>query len=177
MFSRKLILLAVVGWLVAGWSPPVAAQVMVKDYYAVCPPAKIGGPVERKLSAAFSAYTAYKADKRLHHLERAEKLLTEVLNDDPDNPVALNNLAAIKVVQGKLDKADTLLERALDSLHRKPCMVQVNRVCEVNNICLAVEPVQMEGGNQDLLPLVKFNLAMVKQMLAQVGAARPRPLD
>ncbi len=174
MLWRLLICWAAVA-LLGGWGPPAWAQ--VKDYYAVCPPAKIGGVVERKLSAAFAEYLAYKSQNQPARLQKAERLLTELLQDDPDNPVALNNLAAIKVVQGKLDKADTLLEQALDSLHRKPCMVQVNRVCEVNNICLAVEPVQVEGGGQDLLPLVKFNLAMVKQKLAQVGAARPRPLD
>ena len=174
MWRRFFIPVLALG-LLAGWSFPAEAH--IKEYYAICPPAKIGGAVERKLSEAFSTYLAYKTQQRPAQLQKAERLLTEVLNDDPDNPVALNNLAAIKVVQGKLDKADTLLEQALDSLHRKPCMVQVNRVCEVNNICLAMEPVQVGGGGQDLLPLVKFNLAMVKQKLAQVGAARPRPLD
>ncbi len=127
--------------------------------YAVCPPAKIGSPVEKQLSAAYCLYDNKQYDK-------ADKALDQVLKEDPGNPVALNNKAAIMVKKGKLDKADTLLNQALESLKKKPCMVQLNRVCSVDNICVAVEPVKMGGGNQDLEPMVKFNIEMVKSRMA-----------
>ncbi|MDD3581242.1 MAG: tetratricopeptide repeat protein [Desulfobacca sp.] len=140
--------------------------------YAVCPPAKIGGPVEKSLSAAFCNYESYMVDKKAVHLDKAKKLLEGVLKQEPDNPVALNNLAAIMVEEGKLDKADTLLGKALESLAAKPCLVRLNRVCAVNNICVAVEPVEMGGGNQDLEPMVKFNKEMVKEMMARLKSPK-----
>ncbi|MBW1916451.1 MAG: tetratricopeptide repeat protein [Deltaproteobacteria bacterium] len=140
--------------------------------YAVCPPAKIGGPVEKSLSAAFCNYQSYMVDKKKEHLDKAKKLLEGVLKKEADNPIALNNLAAIMVAEGKLDKADTYLKKALKSLKAKPCLVRLNRVCAVNNICVAVEPVEIGGGNQDLEPMVKFNLEMVKDMMARLKSPK-----
>ncbi|AEB08516.1 tetratricopeptide repeat protein [Desulfobacca acetoxidans] len=147
---------------------------VAQEYYAVCPPAKIGSPVEKKLSTAFCLYNSYKIDKKKKYLTDATKLLESVLKEDPGNPIALNNLAAINVTEGKLDKADTLLGQALDSLKQKPCLVRLNRVCDVNNICVAVEPVQIGGGNQDLEPMVKFNKEMVKDMMANLKSPKAK---
>jgi len=43
----------------------------------------------------------------------AQKMLDQVLEKDPGNPLALNNLAAIMVKENKFDKADTYLNQAL----------------------------------------------------------------
>ncbi len=91
---------------------------------------------------------------------QAEKLLNKVLAQDPGNPLALNNLAAAKVGEKKFDKADTYLNQALPKA--KGYMVQVNRVCTVGNICMAFKPVAGGTGNQDLEPLIKMNIEMVK---------------
>jgi tetratricopeptide (TPR) repeat protein len=125
--------------------------------YAVCPPAKITDPVGKQLSAAYCLFIDNKLDK-------SQKMLEDVLKKDPGNPIALNNLAAIMVKKGKLDKADTYLNEALPKA--KGMMVQVNRVCAVNNICVAIEPVTIGQGNQDLEQLIKFNLEMVRAKLA-----------
>jgi len=94
----------------------------------------------------------------------AMKLLEKVLQKDPGNPLALNNMAAIMVQQGKLDKADTLLNQALP--RAKGYMVQINRVCQINGICVAVKPVTVGTGNQELAPLIMMNIDMVKQKMS-----------
>lgn len=91
---------------------------------------------------------------------QAEKLLNQVLAQDPGNPLALNNLASVMVGMKKFDKADTYLNQALPKA--KGYMVQVNRVCTVGNICMAFKPVAGGAGNQDLEPLIKMNIEMVK---------------
>ena len=92
--------------------------------------------------------------------QKAEKMLGKVLEKDPGNPLALNNLAACMVAEKKFDKADTYLNQALPKA--KGYMVQVNRVCTVGNICSAFKPVAGSTGNQDLEPLIKMNIEMVK---------------
>jgi hypothetical protein len=64
----------------------------------------------------------------------------------------------------KFDKADTYLNQALP--RAKGFMVQVNRVCQVGGICLAFKPAEGGGGNQELEPLVKLNIDMVKQYMS-----------
>lgn len=94
----------------------------------------------------------------------AQKILEKVLQKDPGNPLALNNLAAIMVKAKKFDKADTYLNQALP--RAKGYMVQVNRVCQVGGICVAFKPVSAGTGNQELAPLVLMNLEMVKQYMS-----------
>lgn len=94
----------------------------------------------------------------------AQKLLDKVLAKDPGNPLALNNMAAIMVKQNKFDKADTYLNQSLT--RAKGYMVQVNRVCQVRGICVAFKPAKGGSGNQELEPLVKMNIDMVKQYMS-----------
>lgn len=94
----------------------------------------------------------------------AMKMLDQVLQKDPGNPLALNNMAAIMVSQKKFDKADTYLNQALP--RAKGYMVQINRVCTVGGICSAFKPVSGSTGNQELEPLVKMNIDMVKQYMS-----------
>jgi len=94
----------------------------------------------------------------------ADKMLDAILAKDPGNPLALNNKAAVMVKMNKLDKADTYLNQALP--RAKGFMVAVNRVCQVGGICLAFKPVSGGTGNQDLEPLIKLNIDMVKQRMS-----------
>ena len=105
--------------------------------------------------AAFAAKAKPAAE-----LNIGKALLDKVLAKDPGNPLALNNKASIMVAEKKFDKADTYLNQALTKA--KGYMVQVNRVCSVGNICLAFKPVASGTGNQDLEPLIKMNIEMVK---------------
>jgi len=96
--------------------------------------------------------------------DKAQKLLEKVLQQDPGNPLALNNMAAIMVKKKVFDKADTYLNQALP--RAKGYMVQINRVCQVGGICLAFKPVVGGTGNQELAPLVLLNIDMVKQYMS-----------
>ncbi len=96
--------------------------------------------------------------------KKADVLLNKVLEKDPGNPLALNNLAAVMVAEKKFDKADTYLNQALPK--SKGYMVQVNRVCTVGNICSAFKPPAGSSGNQDLEPLIKVNIEMVKSYMS-----------
>ncbi len=100
-------------------------------------------------------------------LDQAEKLYTELLKTHPGDPLVLNNLAAVLVKQGKLKEARSRLEQALPMA--KGYKVKVNQVCEVGGVCLAFRPLAREYGNQDLEPLVRLNLDMVKARLAETG--------
>ena len=102
--------------------------------------------------------------------EDAQKNLEMILEKDPGNPLALNNLAAMMVKKKKFDKAVTYLKQALP--RAKGYMVQINRVCQVGGICLAFKPVTSGTGNQDLEPLVMLNIDMVKQYMAQEPLSR-----
>jgi tetratricopeptide (TPR) repeat protein len=94
----------------------------------------------------------------------ADRLLDRVLKHDPGNPLALNNKAAILAQKKEgLDKADTLLKQALPKA--KGYMVQVNKVCKVGGLCSAFAPVTAGSGNEDLEPLIKNNIEMVKGMM------------
>ena len=95
-----------------------------------------------------------------HQYKKADVILDKILVADPGNPLALNNKASVMVSMKKWDKADTYLNQALPKA--KGYMVAVNRVCSVGNICLAFKPVTGGAGNQDLEPLIKMNIEMVK---------------
>ena len=92
--------------------------------------------------------------------DQAQELLDEILAKDPGNPLALNNLAAVMVGMKKFDKALTYLNQALPKA--QGYMVAVNLVCTVGNICVALNPVAGTSSNQDLAPLIKMNIEMVK---------------
>ena len=97
-------------------------------------------------------------------VEEAQKLYQQVLKEDPGNPLALNNLGAIMVKKGKYKEALAYLQQALPQA--KGYKVMVNRVCDVDGICLAFRPLQEVYGNQDLEPLVRLNIQMVQGKLA-----------
>jgi tetratricopeptide (TPR) repeat protein len=97
-------------------------------------------------------------------VDEARKIYLQVLKEDPGNPLALNNLGAVMVKQGKYQEALTYLEQALPKA--KGYKVKVNRVCEVDGVCLAFRPLQEVYGNQELAPLVKLNIQMIQGKLA-----------
>jgi len=98
-------------------------------------------------------------------LAEAQKIYEQILKQDPGNPLALNNLGAIKVKEHKYPEALSYLSQAMDrALGYK---IQVNRVCDVEGICLAFRPLEAVYGNQDLAPLVQLNLSLVKAKVAE----------
>ncbi len=93
-------------------------------------------------------------------LDKAQEIYHKILSEDPGNPLALNNLAAIKVKQKKYGEALKLLDQALP--RAQGYKVKVNKVCDVEGVCLAFRPLALEYGNQDLEPLIRLNIQMVK---------------
>ncbi len=134
----------------------------------ICPPAQITGSIESILSRGYCQFIAGDFDG-------AEKTFQMALQKDPGNPIALNDLAAVYVKQNKLDKADTLLKEALPKA--QGYKMYVNRVCGVQDICLAIEPYKAGTGNQDLGELVKMNINMVEAKMAaeKAGAGAGYP--
>ena len=96
-------------------------------------------------------------------MSQAQKFYEQILAEDPGNPLALNNLAAVMVNQKKYPAALSYLEQALP--RAKGYKIRVNRVCDVQGICLAFRPLEAEYGNQELEPLIKLNMDMVKDKL------------
>ena len=97
-------------------------------------------------------------------LAEAQKIYEQILKQDPGNPLALNNLGAIKVKENKFPEALAYLSQALD--RARGYKLQVNRVCDMQGLCLAFRPLEAVYGNQDLAPLVQFNLNLVRAKLA-----------
>ena len=133
----------------------------------ICPAAKITGSTEAMISRGYCLFVAGK-------FKEAQEEFEKVLAKDPGNPVALNDLAAVMVKENKLDKADTYLQEALPKA--KGYKIYVNRVCAVQDICLAIEPYKCgtgcESANQDLGELVQYNITVVKaKMAAEKGGA------
>jgi len=97
-------------------------------------------------------------------VDEAQKIYEQVLKEEPGNPLALNNLGAIMVKKGKDTEALSFLQQALSKA--KGYKVKVNRVCALNGVCLAFRPLQEVYGNQDLEPLIRLNIQMVKAKMA-----------
>ena len=116
-------------------------------------------PVAKEVDVGKALLDSYDLIEKEQY-KKADAIIDKILAKDPGNPLALNNKASIMVSEKKFDKADTYLNQALGKA--KGYMVQVNRVCSVGNICLAFKPVTSGTGNQDLEPLIKMNIEMVK---------------
>lgn len=97
-------------------------------------------------------------------LDEAKAIFRDILQRDPGNPLALNNLAAIMVKEKKFQEALHYLQQALP--RARGYKARVNRVCAVDGLCLAFRPLQEVYGDQDLEPLVKLNIDMVRARLA-----------
>ena len=98
-------------------------------------------------------------------LAEAQKIYEQILKQDPGNPLALNNLGAMKVKENKFPEALALLSQALP--RAQGYKLQVNRVCDMQGLCLAFRPLEAVYGDQDLAPLVQLNLSLVKAKLAE----------
>ncbi len=98
------------------------------------------------------------------NLAQAQKIYEQILKQDPGNPLALNNLGAIKVKENQFPEALASLSQALPRAHGYN--LKVNRGCDMQGRCQAFRPLEAVYGNQDLGPLVQLNLSLVKAKLA-----------
>jgi Tfp pilus assembly protein PilF len=126
----------------------------------------LAGPVRAQADAGLTkmlveSYDLLEAGK----LAQAQKIYEQILKQDPGNPLALNNLAAIKVKENRFSEALVLLSLALP--RAQGYKLKVNRVCDVQGLCLAFRPLESVYGDQDLALLVQLNLSLVKARLAE----------
>jgi tetratricopeptide (TPR) repeat protein len=91
---------------------------------------------------------------------QAQKVYEELLKRDPAHPLALNNLGAIMVKQGKYDQALDYLRRALP--RAKGFKVAIDRVCNVDSVCAACRISEKQFGSEDLDGVVRSNILMVE---------------
>jgi tetratricopeptide (TPR) repeat protein len=112
-----------------------------------------GDDLNRKLVQSYDLLEAGK-------LEQAKNLYREILKQHPDHPLALNNLAAILVKQGSYDQALDYLRRALQ--RAQGYKVLVNKVCDINQVCLAFRTMPEAYGDTVLAPLIQFNIDLVE---------------
>jgi Tfp pilus assembly protein PilF len=91
---------------------------------------------------------------------QAQKVYQELLHKDPTQPLALNNLGAIMVKQGKYDVALDYLHRALP--RAKGFKVAIDRVCNVESVCAACRMSEKQFGSEDLDKVVRSNILMVE---------------
>jgi tetratricopeptide (TPR) repeat protein len=120
---------------------------------------QVNGEITRMMIQSYDLLEAGKADE-------ARKIYQQVLQKDPGNPLALNNLGAVMVKKGNYKEALASLEQAL--VRAKGYKVMVNKVCEVKGICLAFRPLGEVYGNQELEPLIRLNIRMVKTKLTVI---------
>ena len=126
----------------------------------------LAGPVRAQADAGLTkmlveSYDLLEAGK----LAEAQKIFEQILKQDPGNPLALNNLGAIKVKENKFPEALAFLSQALP--RAQGYKLKVNRVCDMQGLCLAFRPLEAVYGDQDLAPLVQLNLSLVKAKLAE----------
>jgi tetratricopeptide (TPR) repeat protein len=126
----------------------------------------LAGPVRAQTDAGLTrlqvqSYDLLEAGK----LAEAQKIYEQILQQDPGNPLALNNLGAIKVKENRFPEALAFLEQALP--RARGYKLKVNRVCDMQGLCMAFRPLEAVYGDQDLAPLVQLNLSLVKGKLAE----------
>ena len=141
---RRLILMGLVVGLVGLPGLSVRAQIGNQD-------------LRRSLVQSYDLLEAGK-------LAEAKQIYEEILEKYPNNPLALNNLGAIYVREQDYQRALNCLERALP--RAQDYKMLVNRVCDVDGVCLAFRPTAVEYGNHDLEPLIAANIEMVKDRFA-----------
>jgi len=125
----------------------------------------LAGPVHAQADAGLTQMMVHSYDLlEAGKLAQAQKIYERVLTQDPGNPLALNNLGAIKVKEHKYKEALALLSQALP--RARDYQIKVNRVCDIQGLCLAFRPLEAVYGNQDLAPLIRLNISLIKAKLA-----------
>jgi len=139
-------------------------QVWQRVFLAAALGLALAGPVQAQTDAKatkmlIASYDLLEAGK----LAEAEKIYQQILQQDPGNPLALNNLGALKVRENKFPEALSYLEQAMPRAHGYK--LKVNRVCDIRGVCLAFRPLLTTYADQDLAPLVMLNISLVKARL------------
>jgi Tfp pilus assembly protein PilF len=119
-----------------------------------------GADLTGRLNAAYDLLEQGKYDQ-------AQKIYEAILQQQPEHPLALNNLAALSCRQGKFDQALAQLRRALPQA--KGYQITLDRVCNVEGVCAAFRQSTDKFGQENLEDLIKTNILMVQMAAANRG--------
>jgi tetratricopeptide (TPR) repeat protein len=98
--------------------------------------------------------------------------LEQVIQADPFNAYALNNLAVVSEQQGRLKEA---LAYLLDAeTHAAEYTEKPEELCQVGGVCMALKPSQAQGSRSSIAALVHGNLNLLKIKIAQQEAQENR---
>jgi Flp pilus assembly protein TadD len=98
--------------------------------------------------------------------------LEQVIQADPFNAYALNNLAVVSEQQGSLKEA---LAYLLDAqTHAAEYTEKPEELCQVGGLCMAFKPSQAQGSRSSIAALVHGNLNLLKIKIAQQEAQENR---
>jgi tetratricopeptide (TPR) repeat protein len=103
-------------------------------------------------------------------ISQAQKVFEDCLKKNPGQPLALNNLGAIKCKQRQYDQALAYLRQALP--RAKGYKVTLNRVCDVDGVCAAYRMSAGQFGSEDLEAVIKSNILML-EMARSSGKGAP----
>lgn len=105
-------------------------------------------------------------------IDAARVQLQQVIQADPSNAYALNNLAVVSEQQGRLKEA---LAYLLDAeTHAAEYTEKPEELCQVGGLCMALKPSQAQGSRSSIAALVHGNLNLLKIKIAQQEAQENR---
>jgi len=100
--------------------------------------------------------------------DAARAQLEEVLQADPHNPYALNNLAVISEQQGRLKEAMAYLLEA--ETHAAEYTEKPEELCQVGGLCMALKPSRAQVSRSSIAALIHGNINLLKIKIAQQEA-------
>jgi hypothetical protein len=98
--------------------------------------------------------------------------LEQVIQADPHNPYALNNLAVISEQQGRLKEAMAYLVDA--ETHGAEYTQKPEELCQDGGMCMALKPSRTQGSRSSIAALVHGNINLLKIKIAQQEAQEKR---
>jgi tetratricopeptide (TPR) repeat protein len=110
----------------------------------------------------------------LEQFGEVETLYRKVLDDDPDDVIAMNNLAVLLALEGKqLDEALRLIDRAIELAGAGPTMLDSRATVHLARKELPKALADMEGALEDPhTPTRLFHLAQIKDRMNDRPGAR-----
>jgi tetratricopeptide (TPR) repeat protein len=100
--------------------------------------------------------------------DAARVQLEQVIQADPCNAYALNNLAVISEQQGRLKEAMAYLLEA--EAHATEYTEKPEELCQVGGMCMALKPSHTQGSRSSIAALVHGNINLLKIKIAQQDA-------
>jgi Flp pilus assembly protein TadD len=102
----------------------------------------------------------------------ARAQLEQIIQADPYNPYALNNLAVISEQQGRLKEA---LAYLLDAeTHAAEYTEKPEELCQVGGLCMALKPSRAQVSRSSIAALIHGNINLLKIKIAQQEAQEKR---